>query len=400
MNKDKNKVIFVFLILAILPSIIMGILKISTYTNYLIWIWDIIMIVVLLIYCLIKKYKIQKKYFIYIVLFMIVIIMQMMDYSIALEEGTINKLYMILPIVYFTHFLCSFVMFEESQDNFNIELFLKKFIIFILICCTYNIIININNFTQILNFNNKYIGFSSFFNHRNGFGQLLFLGIISNFIILIYNKNIKYYVTLFIMVFNLLLTFSRTSILSTLVFVIIYYLLNLFHKNNKKRILHAILLLSIFCIAAFYCINNIKIINFFNFYIFRREDGLSGRDIIWKIALSKMNGIKLLTGNGIGTTASLLNNYGLTNSHNSVIEILLTGGIPFLIFYILIVSNIIKNILLFEDNQYKKVYLSFIVSFLVYIMFEKVLLFSTGYAPIIFTIFLVIIPKLIKKRRL
>lgn len=399
MNNDTySKVVFEFLMLSIAPTIIMGFLNISTYTNQIVWIWDVLMIIILAVYCMLKKFKIFKNTFIPILLFFIVIIFQILDYSSAISNGTINRLYTILPLVYFVHFFCSFVLVGGQRKELNWERFFELFILFVVFCCCYNLIINYNNFSRIFAFNNKYLGFSSFFNHRNGFGQLLFLGIVSNVYILSYKKNKFYYITAFLIILNLTLTFSRTSILSTIVFFIVYFLQCMFSKKEKKSTLIGMLLILVIISVIIVGINNEKIINFVNYYIFRSEDGLSGRDTIWKIALSNIKGFRILTGYGIGTTSKLLENYGLTNSHNAIIEIILTGGLQLLLFYFIIFINIIKNIMKFDNAEYKKIYISFLIAFFVYIIFEKILLFSTGYAPIMFTIFLVVIPKLSKKR--
>lgn len=393
-----SRLVFYFLILSMLPTIVMGILKISTYTNTVIWVWDVLMIILLVVYCFFKRYKIYKKSFNLILIFLLVIIFQIIDYSNLLSNGSINKLYTILPFVYFAHFLCSYVMIGDQNKIVNWKKFFEMFVYFAIICCIYNVVINVKNFPKVLAFNNKYIGFSSFFNHRNGFGQLLFIAIVSNTYVLSYNKERKFVLTFLFLMMNLILTFSRTSILSTFVFFFICFLQNLFAKKDKKSIFLGFTLIILVGILVMVGINNEKIINFANYYIFRSEDGLSGRDTIWKIAISNIKGTEWLTGHGIGTTSQLLEKYGLTNSHNSIIEIVLTGGITFLLFYIIIITSIFKNIVKFQDYKLKMIYTSFFIAFFTYIMFEKVLLFSTGYAPIMFTIFLIIIPKLTKKR--
>ena len=63
-----------------------------------------------------------------------------------------------------------------------------------------------------------------------------------------------------------------------------------------------------------------------------------------------------------------------------------------LLFYCLIYIYIIKSILMMDNIKIKRIYLSFIIAFFAYSLFEKVIIFSTGYASVFFTIFLVGIP--------
>lgn len=397
-NENFSKITFYYFLLAILPTIIMGFLNISTYNNIIIWIWDVIMIIGLLIFCILKKIKLHKKNFFIVIMFLGIIGLQIIAYYFAISNNLVNKLYTILPAIYFVHFICSYVLIGGQKKTVEWNKFFKFFIVFVVFACLYNFIINLNKFSSILSFNNKYLGFSSFFNHRNGFGQLLFFGIVSNVIILSQVKERKYYISLIFMLVNLILTFSRTSILSTFIFFFIYFSLNMFSKKENKSTFIAIICIACLIVGTVIILNNNKLIQFIDYYIFRAEDGLSGRDTVWKLVLPKIEGRKLLTGYGLGSSSKILETYGLTNSHNSIIEILLTGGIPFLIFYIVISINIFKNVNNFYDKKQKKIYKSFLIGIIVYIMFEKVLLFSTGYAAIMFTIFLIIIPKLTRKR--
>lgn len=397
-NEIFNKRLFNFFLLATLPTIIMGIMKKSTYTNTLVWIWDALMIILLFGYCLMKKYKIPKNKLPFVIYFMLVFLSQIIAYSFSLKDNLINPLYMILPLLYFVHFFCSFILIGGQKDRYNFNLFFKYFLIFVLFACVYNIAINYSNFSNIFKFNNKYLGFSSFFNHRNGFGQLLFFGIVTNTIILSRENEKKYWLSMAFILLNLILTFSRTSILATIVFGFFYYMQNLLTSNSKSKVFKAFILTVLICICVIMILMNKNIMNFLNYYVFRSEDGLSGRDTVWSIAFSKLTGIRIFIGYGIGSSSTLLETVNLTNSHNTFIEILLTGGIVLFSLYIIIFGVILKKILNFKDKNLKKIYTSFYSAFMVYMMFEKVLLYSTGYAPIMFTIFLSLIPCLVERK--
>ena len=138
--------------------------------------------------------------------------------------------------------------------------------------------------------------------------------------------------------------------------------------------------------------NNNSITNFLDYYIFRKQDGLTGRSNVWGIALNKLHDWHFLIGYGLGSSPGLLKTVDLYNSHNTYIELLLTGGIMLFIFYFIIYLYIIKSSVMIKNSTIRNHHISFILAFIVYTFFEKVLLFGTGYAPIMFTIFLIVLP--------
>lgn len=389
--------LFIYFFLSILPTLILGLLKINTYTNYLIWISDVIIILLLSLYCIFHKFTLKKNSLLLSSIFMIIIIVQLFDYLVALSKNMISPLYMILPFTYFLHFFCIFNIIANIEvKNISFDSFFKLFLLFVVFSCFYNIFINFNNFNNILNFNNKYLGFSSFFNHRNGFGQLLFVGVVVNYYLLLKNKKSRlYFLSFLLIIINLLLSFSRTSIFVTCLFFVFNFVQNIFQSKNYKKIFFTAFIIIVLLLIICYVLNNDNIMRFLNYYVLRSEDGLSGRDNIWYLSLSRLRSFYIFTGYGIGTSSYILSEFNLTNAHNTIIELLLSGGIVLFSFYLLIYLIIIRRIKKIKDIMLKRIYISFFICFLTYTMFEKVILFSTGYAPLMFTIFICAIPSLL-----
>ena len=395
--KTINKNLSLYYLLSILPTIIMGLFRINTYNNNYIWIFDALIIILLFLYCIFSNLKIKKNDLLISSIFIFIIGIQFIDYYFALKNNMIPILYIVLPVLYLVHFFCTNNLISNIKiSNISFDTFFNFFLIFVIICCLYNMLINYNNIPSILNYTNKYIGLSSFFSHRNAFGQLLFVGLVVNYyLLLIANNKRFYFFSILLILVNLILSFSRSSILASIIFFLVVFCYETLLSKNKKRIIALILIIILIAFAWYSIRNNENIMQFLNFYIFRSEDGLSGRDNIWNLALSKLHGFRIITGYGIGTSPYILSDYNLSNTHNSIIELLLSGGIVLLFFYLFIFKNILKTIMKIKNIHLKKVYLAFYISFIVYSMFEKVILFSTGYAPIMFTIFLCIIPNLI-----
>lgn len=392
---DLNKILIWLFNVSIFPTVLFGILKISTYENSIVWIWDAFVIIFAGCFCFIKNFELKRCNLILSFLFMIIIFFQFISYFYSIEHELLPILYVVVPALYFLHFFIAFNIFSNIKKitTNNLTSFLTYFLYFVVFCCIYNMIVNATNFSKIFLYSTKYLGFSSFFNHRNGFGQLLFWGIVVS-TYLMNKNNFKKYKTAFLIIFlNLILTFSRASILSSTVFLILFYFQKLFfEKKRKKSVLILIFLSAILLFTAYNFFTNRKFIEFLNYYVFRSSDGLSGRDYVWKIALSNLHGIKSLIGYGLGTSSTLLKSSGLSNAHNSILELLLSGGIVMLLLYVIIFAIEFSKIKKFEDKNLKKTYYSMFISIIVYIMFEKILMFGTGYASILFTIFIVIIP--------
>lgn len=392
---NANKYLFAYYFFAILPTLGLGLLNLTDHYKKAIWVWDVIVIIVFLIINIIYTKKIDKRSLKLAVPFFLVMFIQCIIYVFALSNGHVDPLYIALPLIYSIHFINIFCLLQ-NQENKEYEplLFFKYFVLFASLACIYNILKNFGVMTNINNITNKYINISSFFTQRNAFGQLLYLAVFSNIYIINRIKDKKYYFTLVLILLNLILSFSRTSIFSTIIFLFLFYGKKYINLKHKKNLILLLLIITILVIALLLISHNPHLKGLIDNFILRKEDGLTGRDTLWASALNMLTGVGFIFGYGLGSSNIIMSKYGLTNSHNTIIELLLTGGIILLCLYLIIYIHIVKRILGTEDNLFKNAYSSFLISFIAYSFFEKIIIFSTGYASVAFTIFVAAIPLL------
>ena len=398
LSKKINNWLFIMFILSILPTFIFGLLNNYSQMQTIIWIWDILSIFLysVLSIAIFGIKRIDKYTLKYFVIFVIIVGFQYLTYIYSLQNNLIEILYMVLPITYLFHFLNTFVFVNSmAKSKIDIKKFLNLFLVFVVISCAYNIFKNYGYIFNVNTITSKYINISSFFQQRNAFGQLCFFGIVANTYLLNSKETKKkkiYYILSFILIFaNLIFSFSRTSIFAAIIFIVTNWMLNnnIFNKKNVPKIIGALVIVLILFIII---TKNDNILNFLDYYVFRKQDGLTGRSNIWGIALSKLRDWHILIGYGLGSSPGLLKTVDLYNSHNTYIELLLTGGIMLFLFYLAIYLRVLKTSISINNKVIRNHYISFFLSFIVYMFFEKVLLFGTGYAPIMFTIFIVILP--------
>lgn len=390
-NERINKWLFTFIVLAILPTCILGGLGVIENYKIHIWIWDVLIIGFMFLVSITLNKSMKKNRLLIAIYFLCVMAIQFITYTESLENRLIETIYMALPIIYFVHFFSSFICFSGIKvKQCDFLYFFEKFFYFVFIACIYNLIINNKIIFNAFNIQNKYIHISSFFPHRNAFGQFLFLGIVSNIYMIIKKKDKKLYFALMFLFFNLIFSFSRTSIFTTIIFCMLFIMFNI---KNKKQLIKIVCcgIIGVVIITTIVMTNE-KILDFLNQNVFRVSDGLTGRDKIWEVALELLDEGKIFTGYGLGSSSAILNNFNLSNSHNTYLEALIVGGIVLFLLYVICYIFVFDAIRKIKDKQIRDLYLSFYFSFIIYCFFEKVLIFSTGYAAVFFTIFFVIIP--------
>ena len=399
MKKDvlSNKLIILTLI-SLLPTIILGILEVENQN--LVWVCDALVIILSLFLLSFKKVKLNKTQGLVSILFILFIITQLISYIAPSQIQHVKNLYMVLPFLYFLHFLYSFILIENNVDErFNVEKYLNFFLTLVIVSCIYNIFKNYSMIFNIANITSRYVNISSFFSHRNAFGQFLFLGTISNVYLISKTKEKKYYISLGFILLNILFSFSRTAIFSTVIFLILSFVKIDIKKMKKGTFILYICGILLIPIILYGVINSEKIVYFLEYYVLRADDGITGRSTLWKVVFSVMTGYRWIIGYGLGSSSNVLQEFGLPNSHNTYIEMILTGGIINLLLYFIIYYIILKKINKIIDGKVKKILNAMYFSMLIYCIFEKVLLFSTGYAPFLFTIFMVALPNSILKKQ-
>lgn len=291
---------------------------------------------------------------------------------------------------------CNIILFFDDKDFYistNDFISICK-LVFILgiISSIYNLLDNYKSLTLIFNTYNSYtIASRSFFDNKNTFGAVCMLSIASG-LYLIFNvkRHTKVIILgLVLLVLNLIISFSRTALLSTGIFAFIYLLL-IFRSKEKfdnwqkkyfKMIKCLILILAISAFGLF--IFNPKINNFVINMVFRKDFGDAGRKEIWLDGLGYLNGGIVDSLFGIGY--SQMNYYGTTYLHNVYLELFVSGGLLKCLVYFAI---LLKPIVNYRRTKNKSLanYLSIamLLSYLVYAFFESQIIFELGIVPFLF----------------
>ena len=300
----------------------------------------------------------------------------------------LSSLYMFVFIVIFGNFSLS------GKDIIKLCVF---YLLIAVYSSIYNLIINFSILGDALSTSNAYeYNLSSFFANRNTFAIFLSFSIAACFIIkdTIMKKN-KYKwlinLALILLFINLILTNSRTSIVS----VIIYFLFRLY-LINKNRLLSFIIKLTgiIFLIVVIIEISDMS--DYIVDVIIRPNSGVTHRDIVWKIGLdifTKSNFI--FGGGGTGPILYLNSLTGLRGFHNTYISLLAFGGLSLIIFNMyLILSSVNKCIKIIKyNNKIGSNFIALIVMYLASSVTENNILFYSSALNVAATTFVILLPR-------
>lgn len=301
----------------------------------------------------------------------------------------------------FLNILLFFVLFLNLKVDEKYMVNFMKWIVYLgFFACVFNFIFFYQEMFDIIK-GIEDIKIKSFFANRNQLAFFMFISIISNIFVITKSQNKFYKFSLFLFIFNLLITFSRTGILVTGIFAFLFFVTT--DKFSLKKKVICMLYLVLACVAF------IILLSLFNqslienaYKLFFRPDSiknLSGRSDIWNIAGNVLEdsfgGIIWGVGRFKGTKDIVVRESVFTQFHNGYIEALISGGIIELAYIIYLYLVIIKKI--FKSNMkniYKRLYLSSIISFLIYMFFESYSRFSIGYVDTLCLIFFITIPLL------
>lgn len=266
-------------------------------------------------------------------------------------------------------------------------------IVIIGICfCVFNLVANIHIIMNLNNITSGYeINMISFFPGRNQFAVFLFFEIIFISFLICKFKKYNYLLILGLFLFNLFCTFTRASILSTLIFLI-YIIIT---TCNRKQKLYLLIFSGILILFFIY---NSEVVNYIIKYIIRPDTGSAGRTIRWGVLLNYVfNNIEILilgaSPIGMKSILEILINSGQID--NAYLEVLATGGIPKLLFYIYFIVDSFKTTIKIKriDKIAGNIFQGATISFTVYSFFESVILLESGILPWLATIVIIILPK-------
>ena len=302
-------------------------------------------------------------------------------------------------------FVCNFVIFYvlmriNKFDKMNIKLFFQFCVFNILMAACYNVLINFNDIDKIFSSAKAYqYSFSSFFSNRNTFAAYLTLGIVFYAFIILWTTN-KYFKVLRILacifiLFNLLITLSRTSILGLVIFLLVYFI---FTKNItvKKKIKIFVLVFLIILLISTIATDE----GFIKSKLIRKNIGNTGRTKIWLTAILLPNRcFEILFGFGSGfSNLYLMQKSGHSSTHNAFLQTYASGGILVLSIYILFILNaVVYNIRNTKNREIKIMIFAFQIANIIASCFESNVLFTSTAEKQLLTFLSISLPLLLRQ---
>lgn len=300
--------------------------------------------------------------------------------------------------LFFTFSICfSFYILNVKYVIHTGEMiFLSKIVIGIVtLLCLYTDMFEFNGLRSAIHANSGYgMAISSLLASNHEFGLYLTMGIASCIFLLTkltIGKRGKGICLLFCVYFllHLLLTFSRTSLISIFMAVFIW-----FFVLKKYRLLYSGILVGLF----FFTVLNASWRQFFLQIILRvQSDG--NRKHLLNEGLHfffKGSAWDMIFGVGPQRTIKLAEQISINTSfHNAYITVLLSGGIIMFIFLILVLgSSVFNSIKTLKINRVDGTYLlSLNIIMLLYMWAQTPVIFSSDLVSTILTFFCIIIPK-------
>lgn len=291
--------------------------------------------------------------------------------------------------------ICWFTFFYYSNsislDSNQVTTIYRVIIIFSMIAILYNIITNIYFFkTLTITFVTAKDFLSSFYKNTNNYGLLLYISF--SLAIAEHTKRPRRGSSILVIIIfiNLILTFSRTSIIASLLFYMLYSIFTNKNKVSYYFLIVIALVIILLTVSLIYSANAIT-----GQGLFQLDAGLGERGYIWEHAKSLIKQSPLF-GYGFEDTEILYR--GQWNQvhgwHNAYIGIVIRGGMLYLACYLIAVIKIIKlNMRIIKyDNHLGSVFQSFLFSYLVYSIFEEIELFSVNSLSSVVTVLVIAIP--------
>ena len=230
--------------------------------------------------------------------------------------------------------------------------------------------------------------------NRNTYAQFLFIMVISNFILInLENKNKTYKLTLLILIINILLTMSRTTICALFIFFLVYYSKGI--KSFKSRAF--IIILSM--IIIFFIMSNNNLISFISNNFIRAEVGDTNRSHYWRVGLDLISSHNFINGIGYYTALDMIK---INQFHSFFIDTLIESGLMGLIFKILLIAVIFirvkKYLKIVRQDDYLSVIYAAYFGLIFFCIFESMNFFLLGFTENQITIMFITLPMLYLNR--
>jgi len=296
---------------------------------------------------------------------------------------------LVFPIISF--FVFMILLNKLELDRPQLDRLFKLLIGFVVFACLLNMV---NNIEQIMSLSADVkayeLAFSSFFDNRNTFGYYLFISSAA-FIYLLSQKRYRkpgWLILFGFILFNLVLTLSRTSILATLVFLIVFTAVGFGLRPFLKVI--AVLVFTLGALLAVPSVRDFVVSN-----VVREDSGLSGRDEVYRESVNIWLESSVFVGAGFNESQDKLESKtGYTSTHNTYLALLIRGGaVLFTLFVFAILFSVSKiRAVLMRERVVGGMLAGLLVAYLVYSMSESQILFFSSVPSFIASVTVIVLP--------
>ena len=294
---------------------------------------------------------------------------------------------------------------EKNFEEDKFERILKLIIGITFISSLYAMLFQFNGNLFKMSSNNNFRMdniYQSFLGHRNQFGITLVAGIFSCMYFIINDKHKRNMLLLLIFFStNLIFTYSRASYVALLCFAFWYFVMG--KKNLKIKLITCISIFIIGGIGIALYNSNYNMRYFIDQYMIRSDSGMTGREVLWNEAVSYLNFPTCFFGRGWGISRILLQDDTIGRGvgfHNMYLTDLITGGIILILFFFILIFNVLKSLKSKNiDRKMINYFQACIFAFLVYSFFEVTDFFKIGIQQIFQTFFCITLPILYMKMK-
>ena len=311
-----------------------------------------------------------------------------------------NKTYFLIGsfLSYFFFYLFIYVIPRSFYYRKQFKWIIYLFLLFLVAGLIYSYVVEFNNYLNF--FTNLSSGdiysatVMSFFGHRNVYGLVLFLGIISLIYLHYLDKKFYWYILITFLCLNMVFTMSKTPILLTAFVIVCYLLMRFFfsYQKHKKRnlITFAIFFILIAVVLTLVIVGGYiqipyisKVSNALKDIFYSGSNTFNSRLDIWinTFDLFTSHLLNMMFGFGFGVFDHLLYAYqGIipgaeltSNIHNGYLMLVSQGGIVLFVAFILVIIYLVYVIIkMFKiDKDLSLMSLFFLIASLGYMMMES-----------------------------
>lgn len=387
MNKKRKKPVpyffGIFIVLAMLPQIIgfNGSMVDSMY--------KLLLLAWLFIMTLASKNIGKVSYF--TLIFIVVSLINTIGTLAINNISIVSEVYIFLIGIILSIILVESALKENTLRFFDVLVFYKIFVYFMLIAAIYNMIIHFNSLlhiTSISVYNSENI--CSFFDNKNTYGVFLIFAVLASTILNIITREKLWLVSSGIFLVNELMAMCRTAILLSLILIAIS-----FWVDESKKIRNAI----VFSLLIITVVATLNTNDFVREYVlnnlFGSTKSLDARNSYIEALLPFARGAHLWFGYGNRGALELAAQYtGNVYYHNAYLKELMMGGIIKLGTQIFVLLTSFKYGL--RCRKLKKTIgnlciLSTII-YIIYVFAESVILFDAPVVAIMAVMFIISMP--------